>query len=105
MSLQNSGYMNKILRVDLTTEKIKTEELDEHIMPLILGGKGLASMILYNELAHKQMRFLRKCRSFLLLDRLQELRHLQQAGWVCSQKVLLREQFLILIAAAFSVKP
>ncbi len=51
MSLQDSGYMNKILRVDLTTEKIKTEKLDEHAMPLILGGKGLASLILYNELA------------------------------------------------------
>lgn len=51
MSLRDCGYMNKILRVDLTTGIIKTEDLDEKIMRLVLGGKGLASLILYNELA------------------------------------------------------
>ncbi len=51
MSLCERGYMNNILRVDLKTGTYKAEKLDEKIMPLILGGKGLASMILYNELA------------------------------------------------------
>ncbi|MCI0493851.1 aldehyde ferredoxin oxidoreductase family protein [candidate division KSB1 bacterium] len=51
MPLHNRGYMNKILQADLTTEKFKTTKLDEKIMPLVLGGKGLASLILFNELA------------------------------------------------------
>lgn len=51
MSLLERGYMNNILRVDLTTGKFQTEKLDEKIMPLVLGGKGLATLILYNELA------------------------------------------------------
>lgn len=50
MSLGEKGYMNNILRVDLTTGKTKTEGLDEKVMPLLLGGKGLASLILLNEL-------------------------------------------------------
>ena len=51
MSLRECGYMNTILRVDLTTGKFKMEKLDEKIMPLVLGGKGLASLILFNELS------------------------------------------------------
>lgn len=51
MSLRDCGYMNNILRVDLSTGKFTTEKLDEKIMPLVLGGKGLASLMLYNELA------------------------------------------------------
>ncbi len=53
MSLRDCGYMNNIVRVDLSTETFKTEKLDEKVMPLVLGGKGLASLILYNELAPK----------------------------------------------------
>ncbi len=51
MTLRECGYMNNILRIDLSTGKFKTEKLDEKTMPLVLGGKGLASLILYNELA------------------------------------------------------
>jgi aldehyde:ferredoxin oxidoreductase len=51
MSLRDCGYMNTILRVDLTNGKFTTEKLDKQIMPLVLGGKGLASLILYNEMA------------------------------------------------------
>jgi aldehyde:ferredoxin oxidoreductase len=51
MSLRECGYMNNILRVDLSTGKFKNEKLDEKIMPLVLGGKGLASLILHNELS------------------------------------------------------
>jgi len=51
MSLRDCGYMNTILRVDLTTETVTTQSLDEKVMRLVLGGKGLASLILYNELA------------------------------------------------------
>lgn len=50
MSLNNCGYMNNILRIDLSTETITKERLDEQIMPLVLGGKGLAGLLLYNEL-------------------------------------------------------
>ncbi len=51
MSLRDRGYMNNILRVDLTTGRFRNEKLDEKVMPLVLGGKGLASLILYHELA------------------------------------------------------
>jgi len=51
MSIRECGYMNNILKVDLTTGIFRTEKLDEKIIPLVLGGKGLASSILYKELA------------------------------------------------------
>jgi len=53
MSLEHRGYMNRILRVDLTTGEFRTEALDEKVMRLVLGGKGLGGLILYNELKPK----------------------------------------------------
>ena len=50
MSLAGKGYANKILRIDLTTEKFTVETPDEKIMRLLLGGKGLGTWLLYNEM-------------------------------------------------------
>ena len=50
MSLRERGYMNNILYVDLSTGTTAKKTLDENIMPLLLGGKGLAAWILYNAL-------------------------------------------------------
>ncbi len=50
MSLENRGYKNKILYIDLTKQKFWTEELNEKLTRLMLGGKGLGTWLLYNEL-------------------------------------------------------
>jgi aldehyde:ferredoxin oxidoreductase len=44
------GYIGKILRVDLTESKISTEPLKEDDLKKYVGGSGLASRIIYNEL-------------------------------------------------------
>ncbi|MEM3561934.1 MAG: aldehyde ferredoxin oxidoreductase family protein [Candidatus Jordarchaeaceae archaeon] len=44
------GYLGKILRVDLSKGKIKTEDFKEDIQKKYLGGSGLAAKILYDEL-------------------------------------------------------
>ncbi len=49
MSLRDRGYMDKILRIDLSTGKIETENLKEEVMKLILGGRGLGNLIMLNE--------------------------------------------------------
>jgi len=51
MSLENRGYKNKILYIDLTKNKFWTEKLNEKITRLLLGGKGLGTWLLYNELS------------------------------------------------------
>jgi len=51
MSLAKCGYANKILRIDLTDNSVQTETLDPEIMRLLLGGKGLGTWLLYNEMA------------------------------------------------------
>ena len=45
-----SGYMNKILRVNLTNEKIEKTNLQEKTFCLFIGGRGLSSKILFEEL-------------------------------------------------------
>lgn len=44
------GYLEKILRLDLTKAKITTEKLKEETQKRYLGGSGLAAKILYDEL-------------------------------------------------------
>jgi len=51
MSLKECGYADNILRVNLTKQTWSTERLDEHLMKLLLGGKGLGAYHLYKELA------------------------------------------------------
>ncbi len=53
MSMQNRGFANRILTVDLTTGAAQTQELDERIAKLYLGGKGLGSYLLYTGMAPK----------------------------------------------------
>jgi aldehyde:ferredoxin oxidoreductase len=43
------GYNGRILRVNLTTGKIRFEELGEEIYREYLGGKGLGTLIVYRE--------------------------------------------------------
>lgn len=43
------GYTRKILRIDLSKEKIKTERLEEGFYKTFIGGKGLGAQILFNE--------------------------------------------------------
>jgi len=51
MPLYGRGYKDKILKVDLSSGSCWTEKLDEKVMRLLLGGKGLGAWILYNEMA------------------------------------------------------
>jgi aldehyde:ferredoxin oxidoreductase len=44
------GYIGEILRVDLTRSRISTELLKEDDLKNYIGGSGLASRIIYNEL-------------------------------------------------------
>ncbi len=45
------GYTGKIAWVDLTKEKVTTEELTETVARKYLGGKGLGAYLLYHNLA------------------------------------------------------
>ncbi|MBW1902902.1 MAG: aldehyde ferredoxin oxidoreductase, partial [Deltaproteobacteria bacterium] len=47
------GYMGKILRVNLSSGKIKTEEIDPQIAQNFIGGAGFATKILYDEVPAK----------------------------------------------------
>ena len=43
------GYTGKILRVDLTTGVISTEETEEKLVQFFVGGSGLGAKYLYDE--------------------------------------------------------
>ncbi len=43
------GYMDKILKVDLSNSKISEENLDENACKMFLGGSGLATKYLFDE--------------------------------------------------------
>jgi len=43
------GYMGKILRVDLTNERLTDEKVDEATLRKFLGGTGLGTKIMYDE--------------------------------------------------------
>lgn len=47
MGLENRGYMDKILHVNLTDKSHRVEQIDEKIVRLLLGGKGLGTWLLY----------------------------------------------------------
>ena len=44
------GYVGKLLRIDLSTGKTSEEDITRFPLHQFLGGKGLASHILFNEL-------------------------------------------------------
>jgi len=43
------GWHNKLLRVDLTNQKISTEDIDPQISKAYIGGRGVAMRYLYDE--------------------------------------------------------
>ena len=43
------GFMGKLLRVDLTNQKITVEEINQTWAKEFLGGAGLATKYFYNE--------------------------------------------------------
>ncbi|MEJ2109495.1 MAG: aldehyde ferredoxin oxidoreductase C-terminal domain-containing protein [Acidobacteriota bacterium] len=49
MAMKTGGYLGRILRVDLTSEKITTESLDESILRKFIGGAGLGAKYLFDE--------------------------------------------------------
>ena len=49
MRLEQRGYCNRILRVDLSSGQISTEPLPEEILRPLLGGKGLGAYYLLKE--------------------------------------------------------
>jgi aldehyde:ferredoxin oxidoreductase len=46
-----NGYCGKFLRIDLSTPNISTENFDESILRKYLGGTGIGTYILYNEVS------------------------------------------------------
>jgi len=49
----SNGYMGKILWIDLSTEKFEEQELSEEIYRQYLGGYGLATKIIYEQMPAK----------------------------------------------------
>ncbi len=49
MAENHNCYAGRILRVDLSRRKISTEPFDSRLIDLHLGGRGVASKILYDE--------------------------------------------------------
>ncbi|MEM3577906.1 MAG: aldehyde ferredoxin oxidoreductase family protein [Candidatus Bathyarchaeia archaeon] len=45
-----TGYAGKILRVNLTNEEVKTENLSQDLREKYIGGSGLAAKIIYDEM-------------------------------------------------------
>jgi len=43
------GYMNRILRVDLSNRTWTTEELDEKLVRDYIGGRGFGAKFLYDD--------------------------------------------------------
>ncbi|MEM2933941.1 MAG: aldehyde ferredoxin oxidoreductase family protein [Halobacteria archaeon] len=50
MMFQIGGCWGKLLRVNLTSEKIEVETIKKEVFQKFLGGKGLGAYLLYNEL-------------------------------------------------------
>ena len=49
MAKKTGGYIGRILRVDLSTEKVSVEPLDHSILRKFVGGAGLGAKYLYDE--------------------------------------------------------
>jgi len=48
--MSNGGYVNRLLRIQLSDNKITKKELDRSLIKAYLGGRGLGAAFLYNEL-------------------------------------------------------
>ena len=51
MQAFTGGYLGKILRVNLTTRRTSVEELHDNEVELLLGGRGIAARMYYQEIA------------------------------------------------------
>ena len=51
--MTNYGYMGKILRIDLSNNKIVEDSLSDNLKDRYLGGSGIGSKILYDEMPEK----------------------------------------------------
>jgi len=49
--MKMDGYMGKILRIDLTNQKVKDEKINPKDAEMFIGGQGLGTKILYDELS------------------------------------------------------
>ncbi|MHB8910003.1 MAG: aldehyde ferredoxin oxidoreductase family protein [Syntrophales bacterium] len=49
--MMRNGYTGKLLRVDLTTETVTVESLDESIARGYIGGRGIGAYLAYKEMA------------------------------------------------------
>ncbi|UCE74829.1 MAG: aldehyde ferredoxin oxidoreductase family protein, partial [Methanomassiliicoccales archaeon] len=53
MTKKLGGYAGKLLRIDLTKEKVKTQELSKEICKKYIGGRGSDAKVLFHELSPK----------------------------------------------------
>jgi aldehyde:ferredoxin oxidoreductase len=51
MGTMSKGYMENILRVNVTTGRVSVEPLSEHLVKQFVGGRGMGAKILYDELS------------------------------------------------------
>lgn len=47
------GYAGRLLEVDLTGQKTRVVELDEELLEKYIGGRGLATCLLWRELGDR----------------------------------------------------
>ncbi len=45
------GYTGRLLRIDLSTEKVKVEDIDHELLRKFMGGVGYGAKLLYDELS------------------------------------------------------
>ena len=53
MKTLQGGYHGRLLRINLSTNSYKTEEIPEKTLIDYIGGRGLGSKILFDEIAGK----------------------------------------------------
>ncbi len=46
----SGAYLGNILRVNLATKKVSVEPIEEHMYEKLLGGRGIAAKIYYDEI-------------------------------------------------------
>ena len=46
----SGAYLGKILRINLTSKKVSVEVMDEQRIAKLLGGRGIAAKIYYDEI-------------------------------------------------------
>ena len=46
------GYTGKLLRIDLSKDKVSVEEINHELLRKYMGGVGYGAKLLYDELRH-----------------------------------------------------